>query len=135
MDIFLSINNNEKVIQFPVLPSEFTLQSSEAHSSYQTISQGEITLIGNKSPKTISFSGVFPEKKLTYSKNTTMYGWDFVKQIEEMRDRKLPFRLIITETPINMPVTIESFEYGLRSGTKDIQYSLEFKEFKFMKVK
>ncbi len=135
MDIFLSINNNEKVIQFPVLPSEFTLQSSEAHYSYQTISQGEITLIGNKSPKTISFSGVFPEKKLTYSKNTTMYGWDFVKQIEEMRDRKLPFRLIITETPINMPVTIESFEYGLRSGTKDIQYSLEFKEFKFMKVK
>ena len=135
MDIFLSINNREKVIQLPVLPSEFTIQSPSQNESYQTVNAKEITLIEEKGLKTISFSSVFPAKKHTYSKSSSMFGWEFIKEIEAMRDRKLPFRLILTDTPINLPVTIESFEYGLRSGTKDIEYSIEFKEFRFIKVK
>lgn len=132
MDIVLSINNLEKVINFPVLPSEFTIQSPEQNETYQTIGIGEVNLIGDKGLKGISFSSFFPEKALTYSKNSEMFGWEFVNIIEELRDRKLPFRLVITETPINMPVTIDNFEYGLKAGRKDIQYSIEFKEFRFM---
>lgn len=134
MDIFLSINNREKVIQLPVLPEEFNIKSPSQNESYQTIKTKEITLIEDVGLKTISFSSVFPAKKLTYSKNSSMFGWDFIKEIETLRDRKLPFRLILTETTINMPVTIESFEYGLKAGTKDINYSIEFKEFRFIKV-
>lgn len=134
MDIFLSINNREKVIQLPVLPEEFNIKSPSQNESYQTINAKEITLIQDVGLKTISFSSVFPAKKLTYSKNSSMFGWDFIKEIETLRDRKLPFRLILTETAINMPVTIESFEYGLKAGTKDINYSIEFKEFRFIKV-
>lgn len=135
MDILLSINNNEKVIRFPVLPEEFTVSSGEIHEAYNTIALGDVTLIGKKALKTIGFSEVFPQKKLIYSKNHEMFGWEFVNEIEAMRDRRLPFRLIITETPINMPVTVESFEYGLAAGNKDIKYSIEFKEFRFMQVK
>lgn len=135
MDIFLSINNREKVIQLPVLPSEFKIQSPQQNESYQTIGVGEINLIGNKGLKSIGFSSTFPAKKLTYSRNNSMFGWEFAKEIESMRDRKIPFRLIITDTPINMPVTIDSFEYGMKSETKDIQYSIEFREFRFVEVK
>jgi len=135
MDIFLSINNREKVIQLPVLPPEFTIQSPQQNETYQTIGAGEINLIGNKGLKSISFSSIFPAQKLAYSKNTSMFGWEFVKELEDMRDRKIPFRLIITDTPINMPVTIDTFEYGMKSETKDIQYSIELKEFRFLEVK
>lgn len=135
MDIFLSINNREKVIQIPVLPEEFTIQSPSQNESYQTITAKEITLIGETALRTIGFSSIFPAKKLTYSKNSSMFGWDFIKEIEELRNRRLPFRLILTETPINMPVTIESFEYGQKAGTKDINYTIEFKEFRFIQVK
>ncbi|QHI71462.1 phage baseplate protein [Aminipila terrae] len=135
MDIFLSINNREKVIQIPVLPPEFTIQSPSQNESYQTISTKEITLIGTMGLKTLSFSSIFPAQKVIYSKNCSMFGWEFVKEIEMMRDRRIPFRLIISETPINMPVTIESFEYGQKAGKKDINYSIEFKEFRFIQVK
>lgn len=135
MDIFLSINNREKVIQLPILPPEFTIQSPQNNESYQTVSLGEIKLIGNRGLKSISFSSIFPAKKLPYSRNTSMFGWDYVNEIESMRDRKIPFRLIITDTLINMPVTIDSFEYGMKSETKDIQYSIEFSEFRFLEVK
>jgi len=135
MDIFLSINNREKVIQIPVLPAEFTLQSPQNNETYQTITLGELNLIGNKGLKSISFSSTFPAQKLSYSKNNSMFGWEFVKELETMRDRKIPFRLIFTNTPINVPVTIDSFEYGMKSETKDIQYSIEFREFRFPGVK
>ena len=134
MDIFLSINNREKVIQLPVLPAEFTVQSPQQNESYQTIEIGEINLIGNKGLKSIGFSSIFPAIRLAYSRNSSMLGWEFAKELESMRDRKIPFRLIITETPINMAVTIENFEYGMKSETKDIQYSIEFKEFRFIEV-
>lgn len=135
MDIYLSINNREKVIRLPVLPAEFNIQSPGQNESYQTITSKEITLINEVGLKSIGFSSFFPSRKLTYSKENSMFGWDFVKEIEMMRDRRIPFRLIITETPINMPVTIESFEYGLKAGAKDINYSIEFKEFRFIQVK
>lgn len=135
MDIFLSINNREKVIQLPVLPAEFAVQSAQQNEIYQTVSIGEINLIGNKALKTIAWSSFFPAKRLSYSKNKTMFSWDYVRELETMRERKLPFRLIITDTLINMPVTIDSFEYGMKAGTMDIQYSIELKEFRFLEVK
>lgn len=135
MDIFLSINNREKVIQLPVLPPEFMIQSPQDNEPYKTVAIGDINLIGNIGLKKISFSSTFPSKKVPYSKNNTMFGWDYVSEIETLRTRKLPFRLIITDTLINMAVTIDNFEYGLRSGTRDIQYSIEFSEFRFLEVK
>ena len=134
MNIYLSINNREKVLQLPVLPTEFTLQSPQQNETFQTIALGEINLIGNKGLKGVSFSSIFPAQKLAYSKNSLIKTQANI-ELENMRDKKIPFRLIITDTPINMPVTIDNFEYGMKSGTKDIQYTIEFKEFRLPGVK
>ena len=134
MDIYMSINNREKVLRFPVLPSEFSVPSPFANESYVTVGSGELNLIGKRGLKSISWNCHFPTEKRPYSKPGDIWGWDIVSMIETLRDRKLPFRLIITDTPINMAVTIENFDPGMKAGTKDIQYSIEFKEFKFPEV-
>ena len=41
----------------------------------------------------------------------------------------------MTGTPINMDCTIESFTWGENDGTKDINFTLEFKEYRKVKVK
>lgn len=130
MDIYLSINNREKVLQIPILPSEITITSPQANETYTTVGMGEINLIGHKGLKTLSWNGRFPATKVYYSKNNALLGWEYVEELEKMRDRKIPFRLIITDTPINMPVTVDLFEYGIKAGTNDIHYSLELKEFR-----
>ncbi|MDD2217949.1 MAG: hypothetical protein PHW03_05910 [Eubacteriales bacterium] len=135
MDIYLSINNREKVIRIPILPPEFMIPSPQQNETYQTVGAGEINLIGQKGLKSISWSSFFPAEKLSYSKNDTMFGWEYVNEFEALRERKIPFRLIITGTPINMPVTIDSFEYGMKAGTQNVQYSIELKEFKLLEVK
>ncbi len=134
MDFLISINNREKVVQIPVLPEEITISSPQNNESYETISLGELNLIGKMGLTTLEFSSFFPAYPLSFSKSNAMFGWEYVEFFEEQRKRRLPFRMIITETPINMAVTIENFEYGMKQG-KHIYYTLSLKEFRFIEVK
>ena len=132
MDIFLSINNREQVIKLPVLPTEFKIQSGMKNESYDTISQGEIKLISMEALKSIAIQSFFPNKDYSFSRDRKYRGWQYVEMLEEWKSRRVPIRLTITESPINMACTIEAFEYGIQDGTEDIYYTLTLSEFKFI---
>lgn len=129
MDIYLSINNRAEVIKLPVVPEEFTIQSPFNNDTLNTIKQGDIKLIGLRGLKTLSFQSFFPSKNYSFLRDKTYKGWQYVEKIEAWRDKRIPVRLIITDTPINMLITIDSFDYGVKTG-KDIYYTLSLSEFK-----
>lgn len=129
MDFYLSINNRERVILLPVNPPELTVGSPQGNETYSTVN-GELNLIGNIGLKTISFSSFFPMDERNYSKNNSLLGFDYIDTIEDLRSRKLPFRFIVTDTNINLPVTIDEFEWSVLKGRK-INYSLNLREFRF----
>ncbi|WP_129599800.1 hypothetical protein [Anaerophilus nitritogenes] len=137
MDIFLSINNREQVIRLPVLPKEFKIQSGMKNESFDTINQGEIKLIGMDSLKSISIQSFFPNQDYPFLRDRRYKGWEYIKILEEWKSRRVPIRLVITDSSnelVNMPCTIESFEYGQQDGTGDIYYTLTLNEFKFIKL-
>lgn len=134
MDIFLSINNREQVIQLPVVPVEFKIPSPEKHEVFDSINQGEIKLIGPDGLKNFTIQSFFPAKDYPFARDNTYKGWEYVEVIESWRKRKLPMRIIITETPINMAFVIDDFEYGPQDGTGDIYYSLSLSEFEFIRL-
>lgn len=59
-----------------------------------------------------------------------MEPWKWVEQIENWRDTRLNIRLIITGTPISVPVFVESFdlEPEKAGAPGDIYYSITFVE-------
>lgn len=134
MDIFLSINNREQVIQLPVVPSQFRIQSPQKNDAYETIGQGDIKLIGMRGLKYLNLSSFFPIKDYPFLRDRTYKGWEYVEIIESWIDRRIPIRLIITNTPINLAMTIENFEYGPRDGTGDVYYDLELELFPFIRL-
>lgn len=134
MDIFLSINNREQVIQLPVIPEQFKISSGMNNQVYDTIGQGEIKLIGMASLKGITLDSYFPTKDYTFLRSTEHMGWEYVNIIEAWKARRIPIRLIITDTKINMPCSIEKFEYGPQDGSGDVYYTLELSEFKFVSL-
>lgn len=135
MDIYLSVNNREQVIKLPVVPNEFEVSSPMGGERWQTMNQGELNLIGVKGLRGISFKSFFPRHDYRFLKDRVYQGWDYVRALEEWRDRRVPVRLIITDTPINLPVTIDSFEYGPKDGSRDIEYSLSMTEYRFPEVR
>lgn len=130
MDIFLSVNNREEVIQLPIVPSEFKIASPVNNETFTTINQGDIKLFGERGLKSITIDTFFPKKEYPFSRNKAMFGWEYVEMIESWVDRKLRVRFIVTNTPINLVFTIDSFEYGPQDGSGDIYYSLSLSEFK-----
>lgn len=134
MDIFLSINNREQVIQLPIVPSEFKIQSPVNNETYTTINQGDIKLFGERGLKSLTIDSFFPSKDYPFARDRSYKRWEYVEMFESWVDRKLTIRMIVTGTPINMLVTIDNFEYGYQDGSGDIYYSLSLSEFKLIKL-
>lgn len=134
MDIFISINNRERVLRIPVIPEEFQVESPFNNETYTTISQGDIKLIGLRGLKSISWQSFFPAKEYPFSRDNTYKAWEYVKILEEFRDRRLPVRLVIPEADINMAATIDEFNYGVRDGSGDVYYTITLSEFKFVQI-
>ena len=120
-------------MKFPVLPSAFTVTKPQKNDTFETISQGELKLIGLTGLKSISFSSFFPVRDYPFLRDRSDTGFGYVYTIDTWIARRVPMRLIITDTPINMAVVIDSFEYTVKSDG-DLAYTINFSEFKFAEV-
>lgn len=134
IDIFLYFNNRQDKIQLPVVPEEFTIQFPHNNEVYQTISQGDMKLIGMPGLKSLTLASFFPAKRYPFVRSEDLWAWEYVNKIEEWIKKRLPIRLVITKSPINMACTIEDFSYGLKPGSNDVYYSLTLEEFKFIQL-
>ena len=128
MDIYLSVNNRAEVIRLPVLPASFTISKPQTTQVFETVSQGELQLIGTPKLKGITISSFFPVKDYPYLRDTSMKGWEYVYMIDTWILKKLPIRLVITDTPINMAVAVTNFEYTVKTDG-DLWYKLQLEEF------
>lgn len=135
MDFILSYNNDEKVMIFPVVPNGgISLIRSQDNPLFQGVNH-ELQAIGNMKLANFELSSIFPLKEYHWIRpGATSDGWDYVKAIESARLRRIPFRAVHIDNDgeeiFNLPVTVETFEYGLdRAG--DIAYSMSFREYRF----
>lgn len=117
--------------RFAVVPPEYEITSESGNTQVIINSLGEINLLGKRKLKTVSFSSFFPKgynsgycdyKKFPAPKES-------VKKIEKMKNKGV-MHLTMTNTPVNMDCTIESFTWGENDGSGDINFTLEFKEYR-----
>lgn len=137
VEIFISINNNEEVIQLPVPPESYKLVSPFENESFEGIAQA-LNLIGIRGLKELEISSYFPVRDYPYLQNRDLFGMEYVDTIERWRDRRVPIRIIIVSNNpavmnLNMAATIDNFEYETRKDG-DIYYTLSLREFTFPKV-
>lgn len=128
MDIITSVNNRAEVMTIPVIPPSFTVQKPQGGQIFETVSQGELKLIGTPKLQIISWQSFFPIRDYHFLRNRDIWGWDYVYKFDEWKKNKIPIRLIITETPINMAASVKDFQNEIKSDG-DIWYKIDFEEF------
>ena len=133
MVITLSVNNRETVMNLPVTPSSFKVSKPQSVEEFEVVSAKDLALIGTAKLKSISFGSFFPVEGHNYSylQNRSMWGWDYVYMIDTWIEQKLPIRLVISGTPINIAVAVDSFDYEIKTDG-DVWYSISFKEFNLL---
>lgn len=133
MEIWLK--QGKKRFRFAVLPPEYEFTSESSNTSVNINALGEINLIGKRKLKTVSFSSFFPDQDYSFCEYSAFpTPKESVKIIESMKNKGV-LHLTMTGSPVNMDCTIESFVWGENDGTKDINFTLEFKEYRKIKVK
>lgn len=116
--------------RFAVLPSEYEFTSESNNTQVVINALGEINLLGKRKLKKVSFSSFFPYQYYSFCEYTSFAPpMECVKLIEYIKDNGV-LQLIMTNTPISMDCTIESFVWGENDGSKDINFTLEFKEYR-----
>ena len=133
MDYYLSFNNNEERIRLPVIPSSFEVSIPHQNTTVNITNLGEINLIGKTGLMSMTIESFFPDQQYSFCLYSGfLKPYEYVKQLLKWKDSGKPIRVIVTGTPINYAMAIESLTYSEVDGTGDVYFSLELKEYKFI---
>lgn len=121
-------------LQLPVNPEKISITSPFGLETVKIASLGEIAKIGERGFKQMSFNSFFPRdynsSYCEYEDFLLPFKW--VEQIEKWRDERRNIRLIITGTPISIPVFISEFTIDPKPAGSpgDVYYSITLAEFR-----
>ena len=109
--MIFSYNNNEKVVEVPVLPDELPDIVQELQNESFTTHTKTITLLGNKSPRSFSLDLFLPTREYSFAKNT---GTEVLNLLGYVAAKKIPMRVVVTDglnELLNIAVSISNFKY------------------------
>lgn len=133
MDYYLSFNNNEERIRLPVIPSSFEVNIPHQNTTVNITNLGEINLIGKAGLMSMTIESFFPAQQYSFCLYSGfLKPYEYIKLLLKWKDSGKPIRVIVTGTPINYAMAIESLTYSEVDGTGDVYFSLELKEYKFI---
>jgi len=134
LEFHLSWQNNTEMFMLPITPSEFELTNPHINKVVNINDLGDINLIGKRGLSEITIESFFPKQNYYFCKTTPLDPQKYIDMILKWKESGKPIRLIITDTSVNIAATIENFIYGVRDGTGDVYFTLELKEYRFLKV-
>lgn len=138
IDIFLKEITSQRKFQFPSLPPELTIKLENNYSSYSLLDYGEITIPNGKAPSDISWEGTFygeSRKNMPFLIRKWISPTSAYNTLKKWKENQTPLRLVVADTPINIDVTIKSFEATPTGGFGDYNYSILLVEYEDKKVK
>lgn len=131
------LSQGKEKIRIPILPSSIEISSPSNNEKIYIPKLGDITILQKPGAKTFSFSSYFPRianiPLVEMRPTLVSQPWNYIDKIEEWRASGLPCRFIVTKTPINYAVSIESFDLKEEGGAiGDQNYSITLQEYTFI---
>lgn len=138
-EFWLSFNNNAEMLQLPVNPSELNISNGSANERISVQNLGEATILQDPVLKPFDFGSFFPKQPGAYlciPWGDLQDPWEYIETIERWKNSGMPIRFVVTQTPINFAVSIESFIYYEKGGDVGTQYfDISLLEYKFIKAR
>lgn len=136
MDIYLTRVGGSGDFRFPSLPEKIKASYGTNYETYNIINIGQVMLPRGSKCEKVSWNGTFfgkPRRKLDYL-GAWMKPQSCISRLEKWRKKGRVLRLLITETGINMDVTISDFKPSYEGGVGDVPYSIEFVAYRELKM-
>ena len=130
MDIGIFIEYNGQVVQIPVNPQTFNVNTSGNNTTTEIITLGEIVIPKKKKLSSISWESFFPYESW-YPAIRTKGGFKsaqfYLDFLDKIRDACKPCHLTVSGIGFDDDVVIDSFKYYHQAGDhEDTYYSITF---------
>lgn len=126
MDFYLT-DSAGKRLHFPLNPERVTAITAAKMQSFEALELGEFRFPRGGTPVVFSWEGIFPGERRKQS--LFVKSWRDPKSIagdlSGWRNSGTKLKLLVTETPINHDVYIETFEHTWEGGYGDARYTLQ----------
>ena len=129
--MFFSYNNNEKVVEVPVIPNTLPDIVQELANEEFVTNTKTLTLLGNKKPRSFSLELFLPTKPYDFAKDT---GVETLNLLKYVAGAKIPMRIVVTDglnELLNIAVSISNFSYYFDT-VENIRCKVSFKEYIFL---
>ena len=137
MDVILTeVENGKSKFIFPSLPEEVKGTNRTNYQSYDILSCGEVKIPKGMKLTEVSFDGIFfgEAKKNESIVKQWVKPTECEKILKYWQEKGTVLRLMVTETNINIDVTISRFECTDYGGYGNKKYSVEFVQYRSLKV-
>mgnify|MGYP007101850921 CR=1 FL=1 len=126
------LSSGEERFTLPVTPWRYQVQTAQDNHLVDILDSGERLIFGNPKLKRLKFKCFFPAVKHHYAfvvgdvKETS----ECIALLEKWKENKSPVKIIITDSTVNLQMSIMNFNYEEKDGSRDIYYDLDFTEYK-----
>lgn len=138
MDIGIFLEYEGRVVQIPVNPETFEVESDGDNETMEIITLGEIVIPKKKKLLGIEWESFFPHDSwypAIRTKGAFQSAQFYLDFIDKIREDCKPCHLTVTGIGFDDDVVIEDFEYYHQAGDhEDTYYSISFKKYRPYKV-
>lgn len=118
------------MIQFPVAPESLEVSFPSLNQTFNVLNFGEVSMLGSNALRTWSLSSFFPAHNYDFCQCPPLKPKDYCFMIDNLLYTRTPVRIIVPQTRLNNSASIESFNWSIVDGSRDVEFTLEFKEHK-----
>lgn len=133
MDIGIFIEYKNKVVQIPVNPQKFSVDTEGNNKTEEIVALGEIVIPRKVKLSSISWESFFPYESwhpAVRTKGEFKSSKFYIDFLEKIRNKCKPCHLTVTGIDFDEDVVIESFNYYHQAGDhEDTYYSITFKKY------
>lgn len=122
----------EETLEFPVPVSSYKESDPNNNGKLNINNLGSINMIGKKGLKSVEIASVFPAQQYYFCVASADKPQNYIKKIRAWKNSCKPLRIMITDTAVDWPCLIESFEHGEDDGTSDVNFSLQLQEYIYL---
>lgn len=127
--IYIADSARSNVIKIPVPPAELSISEGQDTQIYNTVGAGEVMFIGRRTLDEISWSSFFPATPRGYDQSGDMYGVDYIRALESMRQSREPLHLTVSALGISLDCVIKSLKWSQKRG-RDIYYEITLAQYR-----
>ena len=131
MDIIFLNSKTGEQLTMPVTPSEFRVEIGRAVTQLDMAQTGQVNLPGLEALFNEQQTFLLPSSARNYT--SAGYGGDpygIVDTLTRCSQSDDVLRMIVTDTPVNLPVLLAPVRYGEQDGTGDVYVTLTMRQYR-----